>query len=81
MEDGARTLAADLPEGLRDREGWYTVTFSYDAKPNVGLKLVEPLVIKMGKRQLDGDIPDYARYWRPDQPLAEVDRLHHPMTG
>jgi hypothetical protein len=56
-----RTVSGPLPLTFRRAfetvEGGTRVTFRFDANPNVALKLVEPLVIKMGKRQLDGDIP------------------------
>jgi uncharacterized membrane protein len=56
-----RTVSGPLPLTFRRAfetvEGGTRVTLSYDANPNVALKLVEPLIIKMGKRQLDGDIP------------------------
>lgn len=37
--------------------GGTQVTFTYDAHPNVVLRLLEPLLIRMGKRLLDRDIP------------------------
>jgi uncharacterized membrane protein len=56
-----RTVSGPLPLTFRRSfetvEGGTQVTFRYDAKPNVVLKLLEPLLISMGKRQLGGDIP------------------------
>lgn len=57
-----RTVSGPLPLTFRRAfetvEGGTRVTFRYDAHPNVILKLVQPLVVRMGKRQLDGDLPE-----------------------
>jgi hypothetical protein len=56
-----RTVSGPLPLTFRRAfepvDGGTHVTFRYDATPNVVLKLLEPLAISAGKRQLDGDIP------------------------
>lgn len=56
-----RTVSGPLPltfrRAFRAVDGGTQVTFGYDAKPNVVLKLLEPLIIRMGKRQLTGDLP------------------------
>jgi uncharacterized membrane protein len=56
-----RSVSGPLPLTFRTSfetvEGGTQVTFRYDANPNVVLKLLEPLLISIGKRQLDGDIP------------------------
>lgn len=56
-----RTVSGPLP--LTFRRAFETVkdgtqvTFRYDANTNMVLQLLEPLIARMGKRQLDGDIP------------------------
>lgn len=56
-----RTVSGPLPltfrRGFQEAGGGTRVTFTYDAQPSAVLKLVEPLAIRMGRRQLDGDIP------------------------
>jgi len=56
-----RTVSGPLPLTFRRAfatvEGGTQVTFAYDAHPNVVLKVLEPLIIRTGKRQLAGDIP------------------------
>ena len=56
-----RTVSGPLPLTFRRAfeavEGGTQVTFTYDAHPNVVLRLLEPLFIRMGKRLLDRDIP------------------------
>lgn len=56
-----RTVDGPLPLTFRRSfetvEGGTRVTFRYDATPNVLLRLVEPLVVSMGRRQLHGDLP------------------------
>jgi hypothetical protein len=57
VEVGIRTLPLTFRTSFETVEGGTQVTFRYDANPNVVLKLLEPLLISIGKRQLDGDIP------------------------
>jgi hypothetical protein len=56
-----RTVSGPLPltfrRDFREAGAGTRVTFTDDAQPSAVLKLVEPLVIRMGRRQLDGDIP------------------------
>lgn len=56
-----RTVSGPLPltfrRGFQEAGGGTRVTFTYGAQPSAVLKLVEPLAIRMGRRQLDGDIP------------------------
>jgi uncharacterized membrane protein len=56
-----RTVSGPLPltfrRGFQEAGGGTRVTFTYDAQPSAVLKLVEPIAIRMGRRQLDGDIP------------------------
>lgn len=58
---GWRTVSGPLPltfrRGFQEAAGGTRVTFTYDAQPSALLRLVEPLAIRMGRRQLDGDIP------------------------
>lgn len=37
--------------------GGTRVTFSYEAEPSAVLRLLEPFVISLGRRALDGDVP------------------------
>lgn len=56
-----RSVSGPLPltfrRGFQEAGGGTRVTFTYDAQPSPVLKLVEPLAIRMGRHQLDGDIP------------------------
>lgn len=56
-----RTVSGPLPltfrRAYRAVEGGTEVTFRYDAQPNAVLALLTPLIIRIGRRQLDGDIP------------------------
>lgn len=56
-----RTVSGPLPLTFRRAfeavEGGTQVTFSYDANPNVVLRLLGPLLLRMGRRQLEGDMP------------------------
>lgn len=56
-----RTVAGPLPLTFRRAfapvEGGTRLTFTYDAAPNVVLRLPAPLIVRMGRRRLDGDIP------------------------
>jgi hypothetical protein len=37
--------------------GGTRVTFTYEAEPSAVLRLLEPFVISLGRRALDGDVP------------------------
>jgi hypothetical protein len=56
-----RTVSGPLPltfrRAFRAVDGGTRITFTYEATPSAVLKIVEPLAIRMGRRQLDGDIP------------------------
>lgn len=56
-----RTVSGPLPltfqRAFETAEGDIKVTFRYDANLNVVLWLLGPLLIGMGQRQLNGDIP------------------------
>jgi uncharacterized membrane protein len=44
--------------------GGTRVTFSYEAEPSAALRLLEPFVISLGRRALDGDLPALRRVLR-----------------
>ncbi|GAA4404861.1 hypothetical protein GCM10023168_17990 [Fodinibacter luteus] len=57
------TVSGPLPLTFRrefepaERGGATLVTFTYEAHPNAVLRLLEPFVVSLGRRQLDGDVP------------------------
>lgn len=50
-------LPLTFRRSFQEAGGGTRVTFTSDAQPSAVLKLVEPHAIKVGRRQLDGDIP------------------------
>ncbi len=50
-------MSLTFRRGFEEADGGTRITFTYDAQPSAVLKLVEPLAIRMGRRQLDGDMP------------------------
>lgn len=56
-----RTVSGPFPltfqRAFEAVEGGTKVTFRYDARTPAFLRLVEPLFIRTGRRQLDGDLP------------------------
>jgi hypothetical protein len=56
-----RTVSGPLPLTFRRCfeavDGGTAVTFRYEAKPNALLAVVSPLIVRIGRRQLDGDLP------------------------
>jgi hypothetical protein len=56
-----RTVSGPLPltfsRAFEAVDGGTAVTFRYEAKANALLAVASPLIVRLGRRQLDGDLP------------------------